>query len=50
MSGVDTADGGHGSVANAAGMETAGIRGLKNSISTNAGFKAELTQELVFPP
>lgn len=51
MSGVDTADSrGHGSIINAAGIETAGIRGLKNSISTNAGFKAQLTQQLVFPP
>ena len=34
--------GGHSSITNAAGMKTAGIRALENSISINAGFKARL--------
>lgn len=34
--------GGHSSIANAAGLKTAGIRALENSISINAGFKARL--------
>ncbi len=42
MSGGDTEGGGHSSIANAAGMKTAGIRASENSISINAGFKARL--------
>lgn len=37
---------GHSSIGNAAGMKTAGIRALENSISINAGFKVRLDIEV----